>query len=260
MPERLSAPEILAMKGQGKRIACLTAYDSSSALIADAAGPDLILVGDSVGNVCLGYSTTLPVTLEDILHHTKACARVVKRSLLISDLPFGSYQEGPSQAVRSAVALMKAGAAGVKLEGPYLDEIRAIHKAGIPVMGHVGFTPQSVNAFGGFRVQGRANPEQILEMAEQIDACGVFAMVLELIPAELGKTITERVKTATIGIGAGPHCDGEIQVFHDVLGLTPHNLKHAKKYVDGYALFVDAARQYVAEVKLKEFPGPEQSF
>jgi 3-methyl-2-oxobutanoate hydroxymethyltransferase len=260
MVRRKTAPDILTMKLGGERIACITAYDYTSALIADSASPDVILVGDSVGNVCLGYPTTVAVTLDDMIHHTRAAARGVSRSLLIADLPFGSYQSSVAQAVDSATALMRAGAEAVKLEGPYFEEITAIRKSGIPVMGHVGFTPQSVHAFGGFKVQGREDGDAVFEMAERVAEAGAFAIVLELIPEGLAQRITTNVTIATIGIGAGIHCDGEIQVFHDVLGLGTHLFKHTKRYANGYETFVEALTRYVAEVKSREFPTKDQSF
>lgn len=240
---------------------CITAYDAPFARLADDAGVDLILVGDSLGNVVLGYTSTLPVTLDEMVHHTRAVSTGVKRALLVADLPFGSYQASVSQAVSSAVSLVKAGAAAVKLEGTYTEAIQAIVKAGIPVMGHLGFTPQSVNAFGGFRVQGRGDSaERILREARELDGAGVFAAVLELIPAALAKQITEQVSYPTIGIGAGVECDGQIQVLHDVLGITQDPLKHAKQYLSGRALLTQAMRDYAEEVRAGSFPNMDNSF
>jgi 3-methyl-2-oxobutanoate hydroxymethyltransferase len=259
-PQKMTAPLIRGMKAKGTKIVCLTAYDVMSGAIADAAGVDLILVGDSVGNVVLGYDTTLPVTLEAMVYHTAAARRGVSRALLVADMPFGSYQSSVSQAVDSAVALMRAGAEAVKLEGAYVDEIRAIVKAGIPVMGHVGMTPQSVNNFGGFRVQGKGDDaRQVMDAAQAIDEAGVFGMVLELIPSSLSKEITANVSSPTIGIGGGLDCDGQIQVFHDVLGLGSFAPKHARRYCEGRELLIKAASQYTAEVRSKEFPGSEHS-
>lgn len=260
MSDKRTAPVINAMKAKGEKIVCVTAYDWTSARIADLSGADLILVGDSLGNVILGYDTTVPVTLEDMVHHTRAAARAVQRALLIADLPFGSYQASPEQAVKSSVELMKAGAHGVKLEGPYRGAITALARAGIPVMGHVGFTPQSVHAFGGFKVQGRTQPEVIRDAAKVIEEAGAFSIVLELMPAELSREITAELSCPTIGIGAGPECDGQIQVFHDVLGLGEHQFKHAKRYANGLETFRDALEQYGLEVRAGTFPGPEHSF
>ncbi len=239
----------------------ITAYDAAFGAIADESGADVILVGDSVGNVMLGYDTTLPVSLEQMIHHTAATSHGVTRALLVADLPFGSYQESTSQAVRSSVALMKAGAQAVKLEGEYTDAIRAIVLAGIPVMGHLGMTPQSVNKFGGHKVQGRGQAGcPIVDAARALEEAGAFSFVLELIPAELAADITSQVSIPTIGIGAGLECDGEVQVLHDVLGLTSHSFKHAKRYVDGKDLMLEALRNYAKEVRNREFPKPENSF
>mgnify|MGYP001818171408 CR=1 FL=1 len=249
------------MKSSGEKIVCLTAYDFTSGAICDAAGADLILVGDSVGNVVLGYETTVPVSLEEIAHHTEATRRAVKNALLVADLPFGSYQVSPEQAVESSIYLMKAGAEAVKLEGAYTEAIAAINKAGIPVMGHVGFTPQSVNSFGGFKVQGRGNDaKRVREEACQIQEAGAFGIVLELVPAELAQKVTAELDVPTIGIGAGPHCDGQIQVFHDVVGLSEETFKHAKDYVGARGQFVDGLKQYAAEVRNSEFPTEDNSF
>jgi len=264
MPEKptlkMTAPRVRAMKERGEKIVCLTAYDVTSGAIADAAGVDIVLVGDSLGNVILGLDTTLPVTLEDMIHHTSATRRGVKRALLVSDMPFGSYQSSVEQAVEAAVALVKAGAEAVKLEGAYTDQIRAIIKAGIPVMGHVGMTPQSVNNFGGFKVQGRGSEaEAVLDAAKQVDRAGAFSMVLELIPVALAKEITATVSCPTIGIGAGIECDGQVQVFHDILGLGDFNPKHAKVYLKGREMLLKAATDFTCEVRCSAFPTDEQS-
>ena len=255
---KMTAPKIRAMKQKAKKIVCLTAYDAVMGAIADLAGVDLILVGDSLGNVVLGLPSTLPVTLEDMISHTASTRRGVHRALLVADIPFGGYQSSVERAVDSAVALVKAGAEAVKLEGAYTEQIRAIVKAGIPVMGHLGFTPQSINNFGGFRVQGRGEGgEAVLEMARAVDEAGAFGIVLELIPNELSREITCTVGCPTIGIGAGIECDGQIQVFHDVLGLSEQKLRHAKVYVEGRRLFEDAVRAYGQEVRESVFPAEE---
>jgi 3-methyl-2-oxobutanoate hydroxymethyltransferase len=259
MADKLTAPKVRSMKG--KRIVCITAYDAPFAGLADEAGVDVILVGDSLGNVVLGYESTIPVTLEEMIHHTRAVQRGVRRALLVSDLPFGSYQASVSQAVESAVALVKAGASAVKLEGVYTEAIQAIVKAGIPVMGHLGFTPQSVNAFGGFRVQGRGDAaERILRESHELDKAGVFAAVFELIPAALAAQITEEVSYPTIGIGAGIACDGQIQVMHDILGITADPMKHAKEYVSGREVLIKGMREYAEEVRAGSFPNLDNSF
>ncbi|MCB0827000.1 MAG: 3-methyl-2-oxobutanoate hydroxymethyltransferase [Armatimonadetes bacterium] len=261
MASKITAPKILAKKHSGERIVCLTAYDFTSAAIADESGVDLILVGDSLGNVILGYDTTVPVTLDDMIHHTKAARRGVNNALLVADLPFGSYNSSTSQAVDSAVALMKAGAEAVKLEGDYPEAIEALVKAGIPTMGHVGFTPQSVNKFGGFKVQGKADSGQIVnDAAKRLSDAGAFSVVLELIPAELAKQITNNIHAATIGIGAGIHCDGEIQVFHDIMGFAPKVYKHTRHYAKGGELFRGAVSEYSQDVRDGKFPTEENSF
>lgn len=260
MASKITAPVVSAMKGQEHPIVCVTAYDAVTGAIADAAGVDVILVGDSVGNAVLGFETTVPVTLDMMVHHTAAVRRAVKRALLIADMPFGSYQSSLSQAVDSAVTLMRAGAEAVKLEGPYGAEIEAIVRAGIPVMGHVGMTPQSVHAYGGFKVQGRGSTGAvILSAAQTVADAGAFSMVLELIPEALAQSITDAVPVPTIGIGAGPHCDGQIQVFHDLVGLTPFRFKHAKRYLEGWEDFGRAIEAYAADVRERKFPleGPE---
>jgi 3-methyl-2-oxobutanoate hydroxymethyltransferase len=199
--------------------------------------------------------------MADVLHHLRAVRRGVRRAHLVADLPFGSYHVSTEQAIENAVLLMKAGADAVKLEGDYPDTIRAMTKAGIPVWGHVGFTPQAVNTFGGFKVQGRGDAGSVvLSEAQSIDAAGVCALVLEFIPAELSAQITRSVQAPTIGIGGGVECDGQIQVMHDILGLTNKIHKHAKPYIDGRNLVLDAFRAYTQEVRERQFPTEENSF
>ncbi|MEO7454155.1 MAG: 3-methyl-2-oxobutanoate hydroxymethyltransferase [Fimbriimonadales bacterium] len=259
MSDKITAPKIRSMKGE--RIVCVTAYDTPSAQIADEAGVDVILVGDSVGNTTLGYATTLPVTLEEMVHHTRAAAAGCERALLVADLPFGSYQSSSSHAVDSAVALVKAGAEAVKLEGAYTEAIQAIVRAGIPLMGHVGMTPQSVNAFGGFRVQGRGDKaEAVISAANAVEDAGAFSMVLEVIPAVVAKRVTGAVGVPTIGIGAGIECDGEIQVWHDVLGISAEVFKHAKPFMAGRSLMKQALADFANAVRNREFPTEDNSF
>jgi 3-methyl-2-oxobutanoate hydroxymethyltransferase len=261
MADKITAPMIRAMKRKGEKVVCLTAYDYSGGLIADEAGVDLVLVGDSLGNTVLGYETTLPVTLEQMCHHTSAVARAVKRALVVADLPFGSYQASAEQAVQSAVSLVKAGASAVKPEGARIETVQAIMSAGIPVMGHVGMTPQSVHQFGGFKVQGKGDSgDTVLEAAKALDRCGAFAIVLELIPMDLAAKITSQTECPTIGIGAGPECDGQVQVFHDVLGLGGEAFRHVKRYLDGRDLFKQAIATYAQEVRQGAFPGSEHGF
>ena len=259
MPKRKTAPAIRAMKG-GELIVCLTAYDATTGALADAAGVDLILVGDSVGNTVLGYDTTVPVTLEDMIYHVRAVRRSVSQALLVADMPLGSYGSSVAQAVDSAVALAKAGAEAVKLEGAFCEEIAAIQRIGIPVMGHVGMTPQSVNLFGGFKVQGRDDAaEAVFEAARLVAGAGAFSIVLELIPAPLAARITQEIHIPTIGIGAGAQCDGQVQVFHDLVGMTPHRFRHAKRYMDAWESMGSSIAQYAAEVRGKQFPSDEHS-
>lgn len=261
MADKVTAPKIRAMKGSGDKVVCITAYDAYFGRIADESGVDVILVGDSLANVVLGYPNTVPVTLEEMVHHVRAVRRGVSRSLLVADLPFGSYNSSVSQAVDSAVVLMKAGAEAVKLEGDYPDAISAMVKAGIPVMGHVGMTPQSVNVFGGFRVQGKGDAgDRVLQAATTVEEAGAFSIVLELVPAALSKRITEALSIPTVGIGGGPDCDGQIQVIYDILGLSSEVFKHAKRYTEGEKLFLQGLRDYACEVRNKSFPTAENSF
>jgi 3-methyl-2-oxobutanoate hydroxymethyltransferase len=260
MSDKVTAPIVRGMKDKGAKIVVVTAYDAPFGEMADEAGVDVVLVGDSLGNVVLGYPSTLPVSLDDMVHHTAATARGVKRALIVADMPFGSYQSSPAQAVDSAIRLVKAGAEAVKLEGAYTAEVKAILKAGIPVMGHVGMTPQSVNKFGGHRVQGKGDgAQEVLDSAAALDEAGVFSMVLELVPSALAQEVTRKVSCPTIGIGAGPYCDGQVQVLHDMLGLSVQKFRHAKRYAEGREAFVEALRSYASEVRDGGFPGSEHS-
>jgi 3-methyl-2-oxobutanoate hydroxymethyltransferase len=259
MPDKMTAPRIRSMKGE--RIVCITAYDAPSARLADEAGVDIVLVGDSLGNAVLGYANTLPVTIQQMEHHVRAAAAGCRKALLVGDLPFGSYQASPEDAVRSAVALVKAGAEAVKLEGAYTEAIEAIVRSGIPVMGHVGMTPQSVNAFGGFRVQGRGDKAaEIVDAAKAVETAGAFSVVLEVIPAVVAKRVTAELSIPTIGIGAGIACDGEIQVWHDVLGLSEESFKHSRKFVDGAAELKSGIAAFAKAVRERQFPAEENSF
>lgn len=261
MEGKRTAPKIRAMKASGEPIVCLTAYDYPSGSLAEEADVDVVLVGDSLGNVILGHDSTLPVTLDDMLRHVEAVRRAVRTPLLVADMPFGTYESGVEHAVDSAVALMKAGAEAVKLEGVHPEAIRAILNAGIPVMGHIGFTPQHIHAFGGHRVQGRGDAANaLIEQAGTLDPLGVFAIVLELVPIESAQKVTEVISCPTIGIGAGPYCDGQIQVFHDVVGLTKKRYRHAGRYTDGYALFLDGLQRYVKDVRGGQFPTEDHAF
>jgi 3-methyl-2-oxobutanoate hydroxymethyltransferase len=260
MREKVTAPGLRAMRERGDKIVCLTAYDAVFAEMAEESGADVLLVGDSLGTVVLGYRTTVPVTLAHIEHHLRAVRTAVKRSLLVADLPFGTYEASPAQALESAVVLMKAGAEAVKLEGDYPEAVRALQKAGIPVMGHVGMTPQSVHTFGGHRVQGRGEAgDAVLETAQRLEEAGTFAIVLELVPAELGERITSQLRIPTIGIGAGPHCSGQIQVISDVLGFGKRDFRHAKRYADGRSILTEGLRRYTEEVRARQFPDETHS-
>lgn len=247
-------------KRQGRSVAVLTAWDFMSAQIADQAGADIVLVGDSLAMVALGYETTLPLTLDEMLHHAKAVRRGVKSAFLVVDLPFLSYQTDVVEAVRSAGrALKEAGAQAVKLEGGYprlAATIQTLVETGIPVMGHVGLTPQSVNVTGGFRKQGKS-PEaadRILQEAIAIEKAGAFSIVLEHIPADLAKIITETLTITTIGIGAGAACDGQVLVTADVLGLSEWQPPFAKRYVDLREQGMKAAQQFCQDVRSGHFP------
>lgn len=249
------------MKGRSKIVA-VTAYDAGMARLVDDAGVDIVLVGDSLGNVVLGYDTTIPVTLEEMVHHTRAVRRGVRHALLVADMPFGSYGASVEQGVRTAAELVKAGAEAVKLEGDFPDTIAAIVKLGIPVMGHLGMTPQSVNVFGGFRVQGKneASAQLLLDQLASIEAAGAFAVVLELVPSALSERATSATAIPTIGIGAGAECDGQVQVINDMLGLTDAALKHVKRFAELGTTISQAVCEYSESVRLGTFPSKDQAF
>ncbi|MDX9871835.1 MAG: 3-methyl-2-oxobutanoate hydroxymethyltransferase [Clostridia bacterium] len=253
-------------KAGGKKISMITAYDYPSALIAEEAGIDIILVGDSLGNAVLGYETTLPVTMEVMLHHTKAVTRGAVNTFVIGDMPFLSYHLTWPEAVKNAGRfLQEAGAQAVKMEGgeERLEAIKAIVSTGIPVMGHLGLTPQSVNQMGGFKVQGkdRAAAQKLLKEARLLEEAGIFALVLECVPAPLAEMITQNLSIPTIGIGAGPACDGQVLVWHDILGIT-QNMKprFVKKFADLRTQTVEAVLKYKQEVEEGLFPAAEHSF
>lgn len=263
---RVTTATVREMKRKGERVSLLTAYDYPTAAAMDEAGIDIILVGDSLGMVVLGYDSTLPVTMEDMIHHTKAVSRAAKRAMVIGDMPFMSYQASVEEAVRNAGRFMQeAGAHGVKLEGgrEVADVTRRIVQAGIPVMAHIGLTPQSVHQLGGYRVQGKDHPSatRLLDDAKILEEAGAFSVVLECVPAALAEKITASLSISTIGIGGGIHCDGQVLVVHDMLGLferfTP---KFVKKYASLNVQIKEAVAQYVDEVKKGAFPGPEHSF
>lgn len=263
--DKVTVRTLKRLKSDGIKITAITAYDTPTARLADAAGLEVILVGDSVGNTVLGYETTVPVTMEEMLHHLKAVRRGVQRALLVVDMPFLSYGVSTAEAVRNAGELMKAGAEAVKLEGatpPVLESIRAMVEIGIPVMAHLGMTPQSVHKFGGFVVQGRSEKgaDALTEAAQAVEAAGAFSLVLELVPAQTAEQVTRSVNIPTIGIGAGTGCDGQIQVLHDVIGLSEQVFKHAKRYAETGNQIRTALEQYAEEVRNGTFPGEENRF
>jgi 3-methyl-2-oxobutanoate hydroxymethyltransferase len=266
MAKQVTASELKAMKKRGERIVMLTAYDFPTARLVDSAGADVILVGDTLGMVVLGYDTTVPVTMDEMVHHVKAAVRGAGRALVVADMPFMSYQTGPDDALRNAARFLKeAGAHAVKLEGgtTVADTVRKLVDAGIPVMGHIGLTPQSIHQFGGWKVQGKTPQAAIRLMndAHALEQAGAFAVVLELVPTPLATLVTKRLRVPTIGIGAGAGCDGQVQVFHDLLGLfegfTP---KHTKRYAEAGELMRQALAAYAADVRAGSFPTEEQSF
>ena len=262
---RVTTDQIRQMKVRGERIPMLTAYDYPSARMLDAAGIPMLLVGDTLGMVVLGHDSTLPVTVDDIIHHTQAVVRGSEHALIIADMPFGSFQISPKETMRHAVRIMKeAGPQAVKLEGGVRSapHVGLLTEAGIPVMGHVGMTPQSVNMFGGFKVQGKTEQaaRALLADVAALEEAGAFAVVLELVPAELAKLVTEQAGIPTIGIGAGPDCDGEVQVLHDILGMYPNfTPRHTRRYAELGQLMGEAAATYMNDVRQRTFPGKEQS-
>jgi 3-methyl-2-oxobutanoate hydroxymethyltransferase len=270
---KITVPDLLQRKTQAagsvsksQKITCLTAYDFPTARLLDEAGVEVLLVGDSVGMVVLGHESTLPVTLEDMLHHTRAVRRGARRSLVVADMPYGSYHAETAESLRNAVRFVKeAGAEAVKIEGGErrLELIARLTEAEIPVMGHVGLTPQSVNALGGYRVQGKTPDaaEQLLRDARAVEAAGAFAVVLEAVPRELAARITRDLRIPTIGIGAGPECDGQVLVLHDILGLTFSPLpKFARRYANLGELISKAAREYCSDVRAGLFPSDAESY
>src|SRR3954471_15669171 len=264
--ERLTLAHLTDLARHGKRIAMITAYEASSAALADAAGLDIVLVGDSAAMTILGHQSTLPVTMEEMLILTRAVTRGVRRAFVVADMPFGSYQLGEDDALRNAIRFVKdAGADAVKLEGAgrTLTRISAIVDAGIPVMGHVGLTPQSASLAGSYKARGRtaADARRILEEARALERTGCFAVVLEAIPAPVAARITDALKIPTIGIGAGPSCDGQVLVWHDLLGLTQgHVPRFVKRYADLGTETVDALKRYASEVRNATFPDESHTY
>ena len=263
---RVTTSNIRAMKRRGEKIVMLTAYDYPSAGLVEEAGVPMILVGDTLGMVVLGYDTTLPVTMEDMLHHVKAVCRGTEKALVVADMPFMSYQTGPEEALRNAGRfLQEGGAQAVKLEGGLVvaDTVRKIVEAGIPVMGHVGLTPQSVHQFGGWKVQGKKaqGAVRVMNDAIALEQAGAFSVVLELVPTALASLIAERLRVPTIGIGAGAGCDGQVQVFHDLLGLYGDFVpKHTRQYAKIGDAIRTAIAEYAGDVREGRFPTEAQSF
>lgn len=266
MTRHYSVLKFQRMRERGERIAMLTAYDYPTARFADEAGIPLILVGDTLGMVVLGYDSTIPVTVEDMIHHGKAVVRGTEKAHVVVDMPFGSYQTGWQDALRNATRIMQeTGCDSVKLEGGRrsAETVARLVEAGIPVMGHIGLTPQSVNAIGGFRVQGKTPREAVhlIEDAKLLEEAGAYSIVLELIPTALSHMITQRVKVPTIGIGAGPFCSGQVQVQHDILGLYDDlKPKHARRFAEVGEISRDAIRTYREAVEAGEFPTADESF
>tara|TARA_Y100001960_G_scaffold326317_1_gene410344 strand:+ start:285 stop:1091 length:807 start_codon:yes stop_codon:yes gene_type:complete len=262
----ITVAEISAMKNRGERISCLTVYDYSFAEILDKAGVEILLVGDSLGMVIQGHATTLPTTMNDVVYHTQCVSRGCRNALLIADMPFGSFQGSPQTAFENAVRLMgEGGAHMVKIEGGAVmnETVAFLSERGIPVCGHLGLTPQSVNQFGGFRVQGRqpSAAEELWRDAQSLDEAGVSLLVLEAMPSNLAKEITGSISTPTIGIGAGPHTDGQVLVLYDVLGIYPKKSpKFSKDFLEGKGSVAEAIMAFVGDVRAGRFPGPEHSF
>ncbi|MEO0102901.1 MAG: 3-methyl-2-oxobutanoate hydroxymethyltransferase [candidate division WOR-3 bacterium] len=265
MKMKITTKVLIKMKERKEPIVALTAYDYPTAKILDEIGIELILVGDSCANVFYGYETTLPIGMEEMLYHTKAVVKGVKRALVVADMPFLSYQTGIDSAVKNAGLFLKVGAQAVKIEGGEIvfKTIETLVKYGIPVMGHLGLTPQWVHQFGGYKLQARGKEEQekLIREAKELENLGCFALVLEKIPLTVAKKVTETIKIPTIGIGAGPYCDGQILVLHDLLGMFDMpKLKFVKVYAELNKIIREAVRSYFEEVKKREFPGEEHSF
>ncbi|KXA94836.1 3-methyl-2-oxobutanoate hydroxymethyltransferase [candidate division MSBL1 archaeon SCGC-AAA259J03] len=265
MNKKITPGKLREMKEEGEKITMITAYDYPSAKVLERTEIDSVLVGDSVGNTVLGYENTMPVTMEEMIRHTKAVSRGLERPLLIADMPFLSYQTSVEDAVRNAGRFIKeTGAQAVKVEGgsEFFDQIRRIIDAGVPVLGHLGLTPQRIHQFGGYQPRGRTVEEakKIYDDAQKLEEVGVFGLVLESIPKELGRKVTEKIDIPTIGIGAGPHCDGQVLVFHDLLGWTEFSPKFLKKYADLISTIEEAVNGYIEEVKSVDFPTSEHSY
>jgi len=253
--------DLTDLKKRGQKWAMLTSYEMMTAEIFDEAGIPVLLVGDSAGNNFLGEANTIPVTVDELLPLTRAVSKSVKQALVVADLPFGSYEAGPDLALATSIRFFKeAGAHAVKLEGAHLDSIRKLVSSGIPVMGHIGLTPQSVHQLGGFRVQGRENPEALIEAAKSIEAAGAFAIVLEMVPADLAAKITAQLTIPTVGIGAGKDTDAQVLVWSDAFGLTKNPPKLARKYRNLRAELLSGAKEFANDVANGEFPSEKETF
>lgn len=265
-PEKVTAPSLKASKERGEKLVCITAYDFPTAKVVDEAGIDIILVGDSIGNVVMGYGNTVPVTVEEIVMHTRAVRRGTQRALLVADMPYGSYHTGEDDAVRVALRLIKEGAAeAVKLEGGKKRAalVQRLVNEEIPVMGHIGLTPQAVNALGGYRVQGKTKDAamQLIEDAKALEEAGAFAIVLEVIPREIAKIITETITIPTIGIGAGTECDIQVIVFHDLIGFSFGKLpRFVRQYANLRETITDAITRFAEDVRNGNYPNDEESY
>ena len=263
-PKTITVPWVAAAPRRGERLVMVTAYDFPQARTADAAGADVVLVGDSLAMVVLGHPDTLAVTMDEMLHHVRAVRRGVERALLVADMPFGSFHLGPAQAVANAIRFVKEGGAqAVKIEGGRPEVVAALVEAEVPVMAHLGLTPQSLHRLGGYKVQGReaGAAEAILAAAVELEAAGAFSLVLECVPTDLAAEVSERLAIPTIGIGAGPHCDGQVLVYHDLLGLEE---RIAPRFVRRYAELGLASREaiasFAADVRAGRFPAAEESY
>lgn len=265
-PKKVTTQTVVEMKGRGEKISMLTAYDYTMARIIDQAGIDVILIGDSASNVMAGYDTTVPMTMEHMIYHASCVVRGVDKALVIADLPFMSYQVTSKEALINAGRMMKeAGVHGVKLEGggPVVDTVEKIVGAGIPVMGHLGLTPQSIYKFGTYKVRAtdQSEADQLLEDARRLEEAGCFALVLEKIPAKLAKRVTEELSIPTIGIGAGANCDGQVLVIHDMLGLNKEfKPRFLRRYADMHTTMTNAVQQYISDIKAGNFPNENEQY
>ena len=264
--KRITTHQLRAMKERGEKISMLTAYDYSMARLIDGAGTDVILVGDSASNVMAGHETTLPITLDQMIYHAASVIRAVKRAFVVVDIPFGYYQGNSSEALRSAIKIMKeAGAHAVKMEGgaEIKESVLRILSAGVPVMGHLGLTPQSIFKFGTYtvRAKGKEEAEKLLEDAKLLEDCGCFGIVIEKVPADLTKRVAEAVKIPIIGIGAGPHADGQVLVMQDMLGINKEfKPRFLRRYADLETVITDAVSRYIEDVKAREFPNENEQY